>query len=245
MKDVTARRRRAAAAFTRKRELGRGVAGVVYETCRGGRCDYVTKVFAGARQFGEAGRREIRLQKAVARAGLAPRIAQAGCGGGECRVVMERVRMTLGQYVGRHGGLSDAQQAEVVRVLERVAGLGVDHGDVHSGNIAVDPPFRVRMIDFSESREGPANVPAQVAKLVGDLGVLFPALGFPVLEAQAARARPADGRDDEDAFLELVRSQTGLDVDLEDVRDQVLDIWMDGPSDCGALIRRVRRHFGV
>ena len=247
-KPPAPRRRRAApqlASCTRGEELGRGVAGVVYKTCCGGRCAYATKVFLSARDFAQA-MREMRLQMVVAKAGLAPRIVQAGCGGGECTIVMERIRMTLGQFVTKadRRGLTDAQQTAIVRMLERVAKLGVDHGDVHSGNIAVDLPFSLRMIDFSESRKGAVNVPAQVAKLVGDLGVLFPRLRFPVLEAYAARGRPAAAAcDDEGRFLKFIRAQTGLDVDNEDVQDAVLDIWMDGPSDCAVLLRKVKRRF--
>ena len=230
---------------SRRGELGRGVAGVVYKTCCGGRCSYVTKVFSSARDFGRA-RNEIALQALVARAGFAPRVHSAACTAAECYLVMDRVQMTLGQYVAKRGGLKPREQAAVVKLLERVAELGVDHGDVHSGNISVDPPFKLRLLDFSEaSRASKVAVGAQVGKLVGDLGVLFPRLRFEVLEAYSKRAHGAAKSPcaEEAAFLAMVAKQTGLDVRDPDVEDAVLDIWMDGPADCDALVRRVRRRF--
>lgn len=232
---------------SRQGEVGRGVAGVVYKTCCSGRCSYVTKVFKSAREFARA-RNEIQLQALVAMAGLAPKVHRAGCTPSECFLIMDRVDMTLGQYIARRGALTPHEQRAVIKLLERVAALGVDHGDVHSGNIAVDQGFRLRMIDFSESsRAAAVAVGPQVAKLVGDLGVLFPRLRFEVFESVARAAvqkqQPASACAKEEDFLALVARETGLDVRNPDVEDAVLDIWMDGPSDCAALLRRVRRRF--
>lgn len=261
---------RAVAGCSRRAEIGRGVAGVVYETCCGARCHYATKVFFSARDFA-ASTREVRLQMSAAKAGLAPRVISSGCGGGECRVVMERVRETLKDHVRRAGRLTSTQQTAIITLLQKLARLGIDHGDVHSGNIAVDAGFRLRMIDFSEGRKvrggggragvdgvsgggasgthgngtrGGVNVHAQVGKLVGDLGVVVPRLRFPVLEAFAAKGRPAPTAcGEEDTFLRFVKARTGLRVDDPDVQDDLLDIWMDGPSDCEALLRKVKRRF--
>ncbi len=244
--------RRAAKTCTRREVLGRGVAGVVYKTCCGygatQNCSYATKVFTTQRAF-QAAEREMRLQAAVAKAGLAPRVVKAGCRSGECAIVMERVRTTLDEYVAAARHLTDAQQRAIIHLLERVAGLGIDHGDVHSGNIAVDRPFRLRMIDFSEAHESRSvNVHAQVGKLVGDLGVRFPALRFPALEAYAmqghARASSSSCQE-EDRFLAYVKAQTGLDVGNPDIEDALLDIWMNGPSNCEGLLRKVRRRYKV
>lgn len=245
----------------RQEEIGRGVAGVVYKTCCSGKCSYATKVFLSARDFASA-QNEIALQTAVARMGLAPRILRADCTSGECKIVMERVRMTLAQYLKASGRqLTGAQQTSIIRLLERVARLGIDHGDVHSGNIAVDLPFKLRLIDFSEGSRPQQGVQVwkQVAKLVGDLGVLFPRMRFQVLEAYAAKARAQTGAHsgaqgnpcrDEEPFLRFVQTQLpGLKVSDPDVQDVLLDIWMDGPSnsaaDCTALLRKIRRRFGL
>lgn len=236
-------RRRAPAVdkCTRQAELGRGVAGVVYKTCCGGRCSYVTKVF---RRDVARARTEIELQLLVARAGLAPRVHRAGCTAVECYMIMDRVPMTLGQYVAKRGGLTPGEQSRVLALLDRVAALGVDHGDVHSGNISVDDGFKLRMLDFSEaSRSASVPVRAQVGKLVGDLGVLFPGRRFEVLETFATPPAAASPCATERGFLGVVAQETGLDVRDPDVKDAVLDIWMDGPSDCAALVRRVRRRF--
>jgi hypothetical protein len=160
---------------------------------------------------------------------------------------MELVDMTLQQYVAARGGLTTEQQKAVLKLLEGIARLGVDHGDVHSGNIAVNRGFKLLMIDFSESKKARPNVHAQVAKLVGDLGVVFPVLKFPVLEAYAKQGLPAkkaSSCEDEDSFLRFVRERTGLNTADEDVQDALLDLWMDSDTaDCEALLRKVRRRF--
>ena len=77
--------------------------------------------------------------------------------------------------------------------------------------------------------------------------MLFPRLRFEVFESVARAAvqkqQPASACAKEEDFLALVARETGLDVRNPDVEDAVLDIWMDGPSDCAALLRRVRRRF--
>lgn len=233
----------------RRQQIGKGVVGTVYKTCCGGRCSYATKVFKSSRAY-QNSEREIRLQNAVARAGLAPRIFTSGCSTkGGCAIMMERVAGTLDQYVQRRRALTEQQQRDVIRLLEAVARLGVDHGDVHSGNVAVDAPFKLRLIDFSEAKMAPVAVWTQVAKLLADMHVRFPALRFPVLEAYVAAARGSgraakDPCAEEESFIRLVAAQTRLRVDNPDVRDDILDIWMDGAPDCTAMLRKVQRRLG-
>ena len=237
----------------RRGELGRGVAGVVYRTCCGGRCSYATKVFSATYNAARADR-EIKMQKMVARAGLAPPVVTrlSGCTRNECVIVMGLVSKTLRDYVRERGGLTEAEQRSIIRLLKKVADLGVDHGDTHSDNIAIEPPFRLKLIDFSEASLRKVEVWKQVAKLVGDLGTLYPRLRFGVLEAYATRGMSRRRETaatnpcaDWDSFRRLVVRKIGVDMSNPKVEDLVETIWMNWEGGCDGLLAKIRTRVGV
>ncbi|NDE02549.1 MAG: hypothetical protein EBZ91_12550 [Gammaproteobacteria bacterium] len=219
------------------RQIGRGVAGDVYETCCNSTCRYVTKVVHRNLQ---AAVREAQLQQAAARAGLAPHIVYSKCGAG-CIIVMERVDTTLDAYLSSKLTLTTVQQNKILDALEKLARLRIDHGDVHAGNIGIDlRPWRVRVIDFSEAkRVAKVDVRAQLAKLVGDLRHRFPQSRFHVFEkALKTYDLKRETCDDEGVFVAAARTLVPESVADDDT---LLNMWMDmnDTRDCRKVVAKV------
>ncbi len=103
---------------------------------------------------------EVRIQRRLAKIGLAPRVSHA------CRisdglwvVVMEKVDGTLGDLVGGHRSLSARMLSkvfeEIVRVVEVMEDKNVSHGDLSLENVGYvalpDGDLRLVLIDFGWS----------------------------------------------------------------------------------------------
>jgi serine/threonine protein kinase len=137
---------------------------------------------------------EVKMQRAFARKGLAPKLRKSFAVRADGRthgvIVMDRVDGTLAQLLYRHPKACAHVAKLIAHLLRRLRALRLVHGDMHLDNIAFVrvPELQLRLIDFGASyaaapnakwEEYNASMSARGApKCLRDAGIVMPA-GFP------------------------------------------------------------------
>ncbi|MHB1952904.1 MAG: protein kinase domain-containing protein [Sulfobacillus sp.] len=140
------------------RHVGRGTKGDVSEACCRDDCSFVVKMIRGApgrqrlpTEIENGFSTEVFIQNMLAKRGIAPRVYEAWMTDGAGFIVMERLKITLKQYLRTYGGLSVMQMLELIGLVEQMHASGIYHGDLYDQNIALNGRDKFYIIDFGKS----------------------------------------------------------------------------------------------
>jgi serine/threonine protein kinase len=143
------------------KQLGEGAYATVYEACsRKDGCNYVAKVYAPRDEQKNRSLREVEFTNIAANAGLAPCVHHSFTKDGKFHMIMDKVPgQSLFLSMTKNKVDRPLIYGKVVDAVKHLHTLGIEHCDLHPGNILVEKmlhkdlqQYKVTLIDFGEAK---------------------------------------------------------------------------------------------
>lgn len=134
--------------------ISKGAYGSIYQACCDTDCKYVIKEINLNLSYGdeEQFENEVKNHTKLAMKGISPKIYDAWINDKMGFIVMDRLRITLGQYLKINKHLPSHNLHKLFTIINNMHDNGIYHSDLHGSNIMMDEIDRFYIIDFGSSK---------------------------------------------------------------------------------------------